>query len=70
MGSLGTDGALGCYGLGFFLGRFQYGLLHFGQIVGVTVKSRGIHIWPHRSQRQPSILIRATGRDCRMSGYP
>jgi hypothetical protein len=44
-----------------FRGRFQYGLLHFGQIVGTTVADRDTHVCEHRSHRQPSNLIFATG---------
>lgn len=55
--------------LGCFLGRFQYGLLHFGQIVGVTVSTRGTHLCPQRSHRHASSLIFATGRECLIAGY-
>src|ERR1700733_8989980 len=34
-----------------FLGRFQYGLLHFGQTDGSCSPFLGIHSWLHRSQR-------------------
>jgi hypothetical protein len=47
-------------------GRFQYGLLHFGQIVGVVVAIRATQTWLHRSHFHPSSLTLATGRDCRM----
>jgi hypothetical protein len=50
-------------------GRFQYGDLHFPQTVGTTVCRLGTHSWPHRSQRQPSICIFATPRDCRTLGF-
>jgi hypothetical protein len=33
----------------FRRGRFQYGLLHFGQTRGSSVSLRGTHWWPQRS---------------------
>src|SRR6516164_5288066 len=44
--------------LAVFLGRFQYGDLHFGQTRGSpAVSCFGTHVWPHRSQRQPLRVI-------------
>jgi hypothetical protein len=39
-------------------GVSQYGLLHFGQTVGSFVLFFGGHSWPHRSQRNPDIVMR------------
>jgi hypothetical protein len=43
---------------GLFLGRFQYGDLHFGQTRGSpAVFCFGTQVWPHLSQRQPLRVI-------------
>ena len=44
------------------LGSSQYGDLHLGQVLGLFLCGefrRGIHSWPHLSQRKPSNLILA-----------
>jgi hypothetical protein len=47
-----------CVLFGVLRGRFQYGLLHFGQTRGSpAVSCFGTQVWPHRSQRQPLRVI-------------
>lgn len=53
-----------------FLGRFQYALLHRGQITGTSVVDRATQMWPQRSHCQPSSLIFATPLDFLMKVLP